>query len=82
MYTLFLDLAVVSVHSKTFVEGVPPSKHFRCITRRYVLRSPITQPNIPKQNYNSTSKSSLQEPKECHEKRRYTLTFIYIYIYI
>ena len=42
-----LDLAVVSVHSMTFVEGVPPSKHFRCITQRYVLRSPITQPNIP-----------------------------------
>ena len=31
----------------TFVEGVPPSKHFRCITQRHVLRSPITQPNIP-----------------------------------
>ena len=26
----------------TFVEGVPPSKHFRCITQRYVLRSPIS----------------------------------------
>ena len=33
----------------TFVEGVPPSKHFRCITQRYVLRSPITQPNIPEE---------------------------------
>ena len=31
----------------TVVEGVPPSKHFRCITQRHVLRSPITQPNIP-----------------------------------
>ena len=31
----------------TFVEGVPPSKHFRCIPQRHVLRSPITQPNIP-----------------------------------
>ena len=48
MKTLFLD---VSVHSMTmtFVEGVPPSKHFRCITQRYVLRSPITQPNIPEE---------------------------------
>ena len=33
----------------TFVEGVPPSKHFRCITQHYVLRSPITQPNIPEE---------------------------------
>ena len=33
----------------TFVEGVPPSKHFRCITQLYVLRSPITQPNIPEE---------------------------------
>ena len=33
----------------TFVEGVPPSKHFRCITQRHVLRSPITQPNIPEE---------------------------------
>ena len=33
----------------TSVEGVPPSKHFRCITQRYVLRSPITQPNIPEE---------------------------------
>ena len=33
----------------TFVEGVPPSKHFRCITQRYVLRSPITQPNMPEE---------------------------------
>ena len=46
---IFLDLAVVSVHSMTFVEGVPPSKHFRCITQRYVLRSPITQPYIPEE---------------------------------
>ena len=48
MKTLFLD---VSVHSMTmtFVEGVPPSKHFRCITQRDVLRPPITQPNIPEE---------------------------------
>ena len=28
----------------TFVEG---GKHFRCITQRHILRSPITQTNIP-----------------------------------
>ena len=66
--TLFLDLAVVSVHSMTFVEGVPPSKHFRCITQRYVLRSPITQPNIPEeqvaytpQAFSSPEKAWLRE---------------------
>ena len=51
----------------TFVEGVPPSKHFRCITQRYVLRSPITQPNIPEeqvaipQAFSSPEKAWLRE---------------------
>ena len=49
----------------TFVEGVPPSKHFRCITQRHVLRSPITQPNIPGEQV-----AYRQFPRPCPLPRR------------
>ena len=57
----------------TYVEGVPPSKHFRCITQRHVLRSPITQPNIPGEQVaiGSPEKAWLREARRSGAMRDY-----------